>query len=99
METIKLRNGAEEARPLVAVMMMSLEHLMDERPLALYDLVMRCRDRNYQFFGDNAKYLQDLSMVGSDGSIHDSIRNIVLSAVRGDGMDMILGSPVANDLL
>lgn len=95
MEVIKLRNGAEEAKPLVAVMMMSLEHLMDERPLALYDLVMKCKDRNYQFFGDNEKHLQDLRLIGSDGAIHDSIRNIVLSAVRGNGIDMVLGSPVA----
>lgn len=66
----------------------------DERPLALYDLVMKCRDRSYQFFGDNEKYLQDLKLVEASGDIHGSIKNIVLSAVRGDGIDMVLSSPV-----
>jgi len=95
MEVVMLRNGTEEAKPLVAVMMMSLEHLMDEQPLALYDLVMKCRDREYQFFGDNEKYLQDLKLVETNGNIHGSVRNIILSAVRGEGIDMMLGSPVA----
>ena len=94
METVILRNGAEEAKPLVAVTMMSLERLMKEKPLALYDLVMRCRDRSYKFFDDNEEYLKSLNIVDRDGSIHDSIRNIVLSAAKGDGLDMVIRSPV-----
>lgn len=94
METVILRNGAEEAKPLVAVTMLSLGHLMDERPLALYDLVMKCRDRNYQFFGDNEEHLKSLNIVDRDGSIHTSIRNIVLSAADGDGLAMVIRSPV-----
>jgi hypothetical protein len=95
VEVIRLKNGTEEAKPLVAVTMMSLEHVMDERPLALYDLVMMCRDHDYEPFGTNGDYLKDLRLVEQNGSIHDSIRNIVLSAVKGDGIDMVLGSPVA----
>ena len=95
METVILRNGAEEAKPLVVVMMLCLERLMDERPLALYDLVMRCRDRNYQFFGDNEDYLKNLKLVEQDGSIHDSTRNVILSAADGDGLDMVLRSPLS----
>lgn len=94
METVILRNGAEEAKPHVTVTMMSLEHLMEDRPLAFYDLAMRCRDRSYKFFGDNEEYLKSLDIVDRDGSIHGSIRNIVLSAVEGDGLDMHIRSPV-----
>ena len=99
MKVVRLRNGSEEAAPLVTVTMMSLEHLVKERPLAFYDLVMKCRDRSYQFFGDNGEHLQDLALVGDGESIHNSIRNIVLSAVRGDGMDMMLDSPLAEEEL
>ncbi len=95
MNVVKLKNGAEEAEPLVTVMMMSLANLMKERPLALYDLAMKCRDKNYQFFGDNEKHLQDLELVGISGDIHSSVRNVVLSAVHGDDLDMALSSPVA----
>jgi len=94
METVRLRNGAEEAKPLVAVIIMSLERLMNERPLALYDLVMKCRDRAYELFGTNGDYLKDLNLVDQDGSIHESIRNVVLSATDGEGMDMVLRSPI-----
>jgi len=96
METLRLKNGAEEAEQLVVVTMMSLRHLMEERPLALYDLVMKCRDRSYQFFGDNENILLNLGLVEANGDIHGSIKNIILSAVRGDGLDMVLGSPIGD---
>jgi hypothetical protein len=95
METVILKNGAEEAKPLVVMTMISLEKIMKERHLALYDLVMRCRDRTYQFFSDNEEYLKSLNLVDRDGSIHGSIRNIVLSAAEGDGLDMVIRSPIA----
>lgn len=94
METVELRNGAVEATPLVTVAMMSLRHLMNEKPLALYDLVMVCRDSSYEWFGDNLQESQNLSLVQPDGKVHESIRNIVLAAVTGDGLDMRLESPV-----
>lgn len=94
MKVVTLRNGAEEAKPLVTVTMMHLKRIMDEKPLALYDLVMKYRDREYEFFGSNGGYLKSLRLVDQDGSIHNSIHNIVLSATDGDGMDMILRSPL-----
>lgn len=94
METIRLKNGTEEVESLVVVTMLSLEHLMDERPLALYDLVMMCRDSSYEPFGDNGDHLKDLRLIDQDGSVHSSVRNIILSATDGNGMDMVLQSPV-----
>lgn len=95
METIKLKNGAIEAKPLVGVMMLSLEHLMDEKPMALYELVMKCREPEHEFFGTTGEDLQKLNLVGPGGTIHSSVRNIILSATSGEGMDLKLHSPVA----
>lgn len=95
METVQLKNGAEEAVPLVNVTMMSLRKLFDELPIVLYELVMLCRDSNHKPFGNCAKDLLDLNLIGPSNRPHNSIRNIVLSAVSGDGLDMTLGSPVA----
>jgi hypothetical protein len=64
--------------------------------LALYDLNEVCKGKNYTPFGDNLKKLQDLSLLQPDGKPHESIRNVVLSAVQGEGLDMHLGSPVAD---
>ncbi len=82
------------ALPLVNVTMMSLRDLMQKNPIAFYELVMKCRNHNHKFFGNAGDVLKGLSLVETGGSIHDSIRNIVLSAAKGDGLDMSLGSPV-----
>ncbi len=95
METIKLKNGAVEAKPLVVVMMLSLKHLMDEKPIAFYELVMKCRDPEHKFFGATGQDLQKLNLVGPDGTIHSSVRNIVLSATSGEGLVLKLHSPIA----
>lgn len=50
METVTLKNGTVEAKPLVAVTLMSLEHLINPDPIAFYELVMVCRDRDHLFF-------------------------------------------------
>ncbi|MGQ0527595.1 MAG: hypothetical protein ACT4OY_06160 [Alphaproteobacteria bacterium] len=94
LETVILKNGAEEAKPLVAVTMMSLEGLMQQNPIAFYELTMKARDSKHQFFGNAGQVLEKFNLVSANGSMHDSIRNIVLSAVEGDGLDMTLGNPV-----
>jgi hypothetical protein len=95
MQTVILKNGIEEAKPLVQVTMMSLRSLLQDKPIVFYELVMKCRDGNHQFFGRSEDDLKALSLVQSDGSVHDSIRNIVLSAATGEGLEMVLGSPVS----
>ena len=91
METTILNNGAEEATSEVKVVMMSLEGLISENPIAFYELAMCCRDRERVPFGSTAEKLSALALY----PVHDSIRNIVLSAVKGDGLEMTLGSPLA----
>src|SRR3989338_5617614 len=89
IKLVKLKNGSEEAEPLVRVTMMSLQHLMGENPIAFYELVELCKNRNHKMFGNTNEILERLSMV-SNGFVHGSIRNIVLSAVKGEGLDMQL---------
>ena len=89
METTKLRNGAEEAAGLVAVTMLALRNLFAEKPIVAYELVAKCRDANHQFFGLTGSDLQTLGLVETGGGVHESIRNIVLSAVsEGFGVDL-----------
>ena len=95
METVKLKNGSEEAKSLIISTMLSLDKLLGAWPIAFYDLVMRCHDRDYEWFGNNRQVCIDLSFARPDGNIHDSIKNIILSAVVGDDLDMRLVSPVA----
>ncbi len=98
METVTLKNGAEEALPLVNVTMFGLRNLMTEKPIVLYELAQLCRNPKHQPWGQTGEDLLALSLVGkaNDGwQVHDSIRNIVLSAVEGDGLELTLGNPIA----
>jgi len=95
MHTVLLKNGIKEAEPLVRVMMyLVLPDLLKNHPTAFYDLVMRCRDKSYKFFGNNEKLLKDKNIVDTDGSIHSSIKNIVLCAIEGEGIEMRLVNPL-----
>lgn len=94
-KTVRLKNGAVELSVFVASIMLVLDRLVEEKPVAALELVMKCRDSNYEFFGDNEKILQDRKLVEAGGTVHSSIRNIVLSAFKGDGFDMVLLSPIA----
>lgn len=94
MDTLLLNNGAREEKVLVACLMLSLNKLFTDSPLAFYDLVSLCRDATYDTsytFAD----LRKLNLVQPAGTVHESIKNVVLSAAKGDGLGMTLGSPVA----
>ncbi len=95
MKTVQLKNGAEEAASLVNIAMNSITTLLKSKPIVVYELVMKCRDSNHELFGKSGEDLRELSLIEADGSVHSSIRNIVLSAASGDGLDMVFSSPIA----
>ena len=93
MKVLVLKNGAEEPEELVIATWESLANLHESDPTAFYELVMKCRDENHRFCGNAAQPLRELRLLQEDGAIHDSIRNIVLSATEGNGLGMKLVSP------
>ena len=93
---IRLKNGSEELSTLVAVTMMSLKNLIKSDPISFFELVSKARDRNHQVFSKHqTNVLVGLGLMEREGNLHNSISNVVLSAVTGDGLDMTLGDPVA----
>lgn len=99
MEMVKLVNGSEEAEVLVKTAMFAIHAI----PVSLqgatmvYDLIECARNRSYRPFGGNGKALVDLGLLQNEqGVMHESIRNIVLSATRGEGIDAYLGDPRLN---
>jgi hypothetical protein len=96
MEEVTLKNGSKEADVLVAATMVTLRDLINKKPIIFYELVMKCRKGDdHKFFGNSEKDLKALSLVENNGSIHNSIRNVVLSAVTGEDLGMVLGDPYA----
>lgn len=95
LELVKLRNGAIEARAAVGVIMQSLMMLAERKPVSLYEMVEKCRTPGHKIWGDCGRDLEALSLVSKSGGIHDTVRNVVLSAAEGEGMALLLQSPLA----
>jgi len=51
VKVLRLKNGSEEAEPLVATTMMILRDLIVSEPLHFYELTMVARDRTHRPFG------------------------------------------------
>ncbi len=97
-EVVTLKNGMQEVKQLVAVTTMSLRGLMAQKPIVFYELVQLCRNGDHRLFGRSGDDLKALSLVSQHGDqwhVHDSIRNIVLSASEGEGMDLKFVNPLA----
>lgn len=99
MQMIKLKNGTEEAAPLVMVTNALLKNLWNSGIGGLTtvsDLVQICRrDPKYSKFGENEEVLKQLKLLQPDGQPHNSIRNIVLSSFTGEGLNLEFVSPIA----
>jgi hypothetical protein len=95
IEVVKLKNGAELQKSLVITISISIKQLFETRPIAAYELVMKCRNPNHRLFGQTGKDLQDAALLDSANRVHDAIRNVVLSGVIGEGFGMTWTSPVA----
>ena len=95
MKLIKLKNGTEEVEVLVKSTMGSLRGMIHSNPIHFLEFVYLVRDKNHEVWGGETT-LQSFIAIGlmnEDLTIHGSIRNIVLSAVEGDGLDMCLVNP------
>lgn len=93
-ETFTLKNGAVEVKPLVAITMLRLKALWKNTPMLFFELIMRARNPDHAWFGLTESDLKKEGLIEPDGTFCDSIRNIILSATEGEGMDITLGSPV-----
>lgn len=98
---VRLKNGEEVFAALVTTVMISIDHLAQNTPIVLYELVMACRDREHRLFGRSGQDLLELSLIerldeNGCAEIHDSIRAIVESAAAGEDLDMVIGSPIAD---
>lgn len=91
MDTVTLKNGSEECVTLVSATMHSIRAL---GPIELYELVAICRNPSHVPFGTTGTSLKAWGLLEMDGRPHSSIKNIVLSAATGEGLELRLGNPV-----
>jgi hypothetical protein len=102
---VKLRNGQREARAVVEGFMNTLYWLEQANFTALLMLVEICHNSSYRVRDDLRDVYDQLKDTGlvEDGtssdeiSVHDSVRNVVTSAARGNGFLLELTSPYADE--
>lgn len=96
IETVLLKNGTKESKALVIGVMVSLRALTGQQTIqsaiGFYELVMACRDSDHKIQGNDGEILEKMGLM-KDGVIHDSVRNIVLSAVVGEDLNMTIVDP------
>lgn len=95
MKTVTLKhNNIEEAEVAVTSIMISLKQLLTDSYLAFYDLVMLARDDNTSIWIPSAIILKKFGLLDESLQMHDTIRNVILSAVEGENTEMILVNPI-----
>lgn len=101
---VVLKDGTKTPRVAVNVILISLTGLREQNPIALYELVMLCRNQGHRLFGNTGQDLVDLGLIeeapSSDAmqdsyTVHDVTRSIILSATEGEGLDLKLVNPIA----
>ncbi len=64
--------------------------------LALYELHQKALNPNHKVDEGYSQFLRDLNLIESDGNLHDVTKNIVLSSIEGEGLEMRLVNPVVS---
>ncbi|MCK9186017.1 hypothetical protein M0P48_01095 [Candidatus Gracilibacteria bacterium] len=90
--TLDLKNGGEVAKSIVTTTMIALRRLLDENPVAVYELVMKCRDPKHELFGDTGEVLKRYALIQGSGEVYSTVKDVVLSSV--DEVNMKLVSPL-----
>ena len=99
METVILKNGAEEMDSVVISAWSALELLWEDSPSAISTLWNLAHGYISSASGPELKILQDRLLIDQDGKLHGSLRNIILSAfeVAEDGSALRLVNPVRKE--
>lgn len=90
---VTLKSGVKTTHSLVACVMLTLQALFDEQPIAFSELVARCRRPDYALRRGSAAILERSGLL-ERGTVPDAVREIVLAAVHGDALTLRLISPV-----
>ncbi|HUD02610.1 MAG TPA: hypothetical protein VMR46_01130 [Candidatus Paceibacterota bacterium] len=97
MEMLALKNGSSVPKPAVIAIMMSVNSLWEEGlggMCAVIDLVDRCKNPNHKIADDVMLQLKASRLIEPEGRIHEAVKDVVLSATEGEGVEMTIGSPV-----
>lgn len=94
VQMVLLRNGAEHPTRLVWAISSRLEDLQHHHGFVFVELVEACRDQMFRLGEDALKVLIEKDLATSDGPLCMT-RDVVLSMIEGEGLEMTFGNPIA----
>ena len=104
MNTVKLRDGTEAPKALVAVTMRSLRALWNEElaegsPITVYEAWKLATEPSHELFGNAVQILKSLSFLDGNGRLHKQIKDVIRNAVRrgSSEFDLSLIDPVPGE--
>lgn len=95
LQKVQLKDGSMVPDATMRTVYLSMQHLFETNPLALYELGQIARNPDHVPFGSLGGVLAGTNLIDGDGRMHDDTRHVVLSSLPGDGMDMRLVHPAA----
>lgn len=98
MDIVKLKNGTQEHPAAIQVTMIALQILFETEPIRFYEVACLAKDPKHVIFGGKTSMktaieLGLVSELGDTFSMPIIVRNVILSAVEGEGFDMTLKRP------
>jgi hypothetical protein len=92
---VKLKNGSSVDESFVCKTMTTLKSFGSEiREVILFELFHLCRDPECELLLGAEKVLQEACLVDENGAVTDDLRNIILSAVKTEGLNVWLMDPI-----
>ncbi len=92
-DMIKLKNGTEVPKILAYIICKAIEAMWNgDEFMHCYSLAMHCRDPKNKLSDNTQKKLRQKALIVND-EIPEEVKNIMLCAFEGDGLDMAICSP------
>lgn len=96
---VVLKTGNKASRFLVKEVMAMIKQIQEDTQngaILLNDLVMKCQDEEHRFFDGCQWKLSTLGFLDTDGLVKPSMKEIILSALVGEGNELGFISPIAS---
>ncbi len=93
-----LLNGDKVSSAMLTIIHNNLDSIMNINPLALLDLVEKCKDASYKLsvtpFGDSRAILQSFRLIDDSESVLEDIRKVALNSIRIRQSSIVLVNPL-----
>jgi hypothetical protein len=98
LAAVTLRDGSKVPQAMLTLTTVRMKALMQKNPIALFDLVEKCRNANFEFiknpFCDSKALLTEHALVDQSGAVNEDVQKIVLNSIEGSYLTLKLVDPL-----